>query len=272
MEELVLVRRTRERVRTLLERYEVRGRTVGVVGHEDREIRETAHEDRVAGAQQVGWSLGQLHDRDHERRRSFAPVRPKAFRVREVDHDLDVRPGTVALVVALVGHDAPQTFDEPVETCARRRSVPCEGALDDRVTRRKAYRGGWGRRHRAPGGGEGRFRVGLPLSGRGYACTPTAAIRPRPCASTFQDPPSSADTYTVPSASPNATMERTPARRPASRHPVSTLPASHSGSPSRQRSNRPPSSGRRYSADFPPNGPSDALSTTQERGNATARR
>ncbi len=81
-------------VHALFERHEAHDETVRRVAHHHAEIRERADEQRVADAQQVAavvGHLGELGDRDHERRRGLAAVGPRRVGVDRVQDDVGRR-------------------------------------------------------------------------------------------------------------------------------------------------------------------------------------
>ena len=92
-DQLVVVETGTDAVGALLERHEAHREAVGRVAHEHAEVREAAHEERVAGAPQlvvVVRRVRDLGDRDDERRRGLAPVRLGCIRVDHMEHDVGV--------------------------------------------------------------------------------------------------------------------------------------------------------------------------------------
>ncbi len=78
-------------VDTLFEGDEPNDEAVGCVAHHHHEVGERADEQRIPDPQQfdaVFGHLGQLGDRDHERRRGLAPVRPGRVGVDRMQHDV----------------------------------------------------------------------------------------------------------------------------------------------------------------------------------------
>ena len=129
-EELVVAGRGVDRVRALLECDEVGDRTLGNRAHHHAQVGEPAHEQRVAGAQHVGGRRRQLGERDHERRRVLAPVRPGVGGVEEVQHDGNLGARLRDLGVALVEHGRAQPRREPPHALAAGLTAPREGAGD----------------------------------------------------------------------------------------------------------------------------------------------
>jgi hypothetical protein len=118
-------------VGALLEGDEGRDRLVGAVAQEHGEVREAAHEDRVAGTQQIGRGCVEISHRDDERGRVLAPVRPRVRDVDPVEHHLHLGSGPVDLGVAVVDHGARDAVDEPLQSGCIALPVARERVIDD---------------------------------------------------------------------------------------------------------------------------------------------
>ena len=92
--EVVVAARVLHAVGALLERDELGAEAV-VAADDDREIRERAHEKRVARAQEVVRTFADGSDPDDERRCGSTTVRLRCNRVDDVQHDLGVGAGRV---------------------------------------------------------------------------------------------------------------------------------------------------------------------------------
>ena len=92
-EELVVVGAGVDRVRALLEGDELGDRARPRRAHHHAEVGQAAHEQRVAGAEEVVGRRVELGERDHERGRVLAPVGPRAAGSRKCSTTATSGPG-----------------------------------------------------------------------------------------------------------------------------------------------------------------------------------